>query len=311
MPQQVTLKQSIQCIGKGLHTGKPVTLQLLPAPVGTGIQFHRVDVCGKENCIPAHYTMVTETRLGTTLTNKAGISVATVEHLMAALWGMGIDNVIIEIDGPEVPIMDGSSEPFIFLLECAGLKNQHAERTYLRVLRTIEVHDGESRAVLSPSEEAMPIIDIGIHFNHPAIKAQHARYDFNAMTFKQQLSRARTFGFAHEVDALRKAGLARGGSLENAIVLDEEAILNPEGLRFADEFIRHKALDCLGDVYLAGHYIKGHFSFYKPGHTINNKLMHALFAHKRNYCLEEEQISPPATKRHVPVFMQDAVPAYA
>lgn len=278
---QRTLQHPVTCIGVGLHSGDNVRLSLKPAPADSGIVFIRTDVDAAIAEVPARYDMVSETQLGTTLTNAHGTKACTVEHLMAALWGCGVDNALIELDGPEVPIMDGSSEPFVFLIECAGTVAQNAPRVAIEILRDIEVRDGDSTALLQPGEGFK--LDISIAFDHDSIGKQHDLYDFSQTNFKQALCRARTFGFAHEVEKLRSIGLARGGSLDNAIVLNEEEILNPEGLRYGDEFVRHKALDCVGDYFLACGHIQGIVRTHRPGHCINNALLHAVFADPANY----------------------------
>jgi len=285
MNKQTTLLNSVSCSGVGLHSGSQVNVTLHAAGANTGIIFKRLDVPKEQSLVPARYDLVTETKLGTTIRNAAGVGVSTIEHLMAALWGAGIDNVLITLDGPEVPIMDGSSEPFTFLLECAGMQTLSAPKRILKLLKTVEVREGESVARVSPNREGDEgcVLDIEIEFNHSAINRQVASYDFRDTTFKQSLSRARTFGFEHEVTALRKMGLALGGSLDNAIVVGKEGVLNKEGLRYNDEFVRHKALDCLGDLYLAGVRIDGRFDFIRPGHAINNALLRAIFADETAY----------------------------
>ncbi len=247
-------------------------MRLLPAEVDSGIRFRRVDLPGQPE-VPAHVRYVTDTRLGTTLT-KDGVSIATVEHLMAALSGLGVDNVIIELDAPEVPIMDGSSEPFVFLLECAGLQEQSALRRYLRVMKPVSVELGHSRATLLPHDGLM--MDVTIAFDDTVVARQHAVVDFGAMHFKDALGRARTFGFVHEVEYLQSQGLALGGSLKNAIVVGKETILNQDGLRYQDEFVRHKMLDCVGDLALAGRPILGKLVAERPGHTVNAHLVKCL-----------------------------------
>lgn len=282
MSFQTTLRAPVSCTGIGLHSGAPVILALHPAAAGHGIVFRRLDVDRKISLIPARWDLVNETRLGTTLTNARGVSVATVEHLMAALWGAGVDNALITLDGPEIPIMDGSSEPFMALLAQAGIRALAAPREVIRVVKEVEVSDGASLARVQPygGEDFGCSLDIEIDFPHPAIAHSRAFYDFSEDSFAASLAAARTFGFAHEVAQLRKIGLARGGSLENAIVLGEEGVLNEGGLRFADEFVRHKALDCVGDLFLAGLRIEGHFTFRRPGHAVNNRLLRALMADK-------------------------------
>ncbi len=273
---QTTLAGVVSCFGVGLHTGRNVRLSLHPAEADTGIRFIRMDVEEEKSFIDVHYLNVTETMLGTSLANAHGTSVSTVEHLLAALWGMGVDNVNIVLDGPEVPIMDGSSEPFVFLIECAGIKQLEACRDTVEVLRKITVKEGDSIASIRPFDGFL--LDIEIDYAHRAIHRMRKSYDFRETSFKSMLSRARTFGFAADVQKLQGMGLAQGGSLDNAIVVGDHSVLNVEGLRFSDEFIRHKALDCVGDYFLSGARLRGAVTTYKPGHSINNKLLRALFA---------------------------------
>jgi UDP-3-O-[3-hydroxymyristoyl] N-acetylglucosamine deacetylase len=306
--KQTTLANRVSCVGVGLHSGSHVNLSLLPAAADAGIIFRRLDVAIEHSLVPARHDAVCDTRLGTTITNNHGVTVATIEHLMAALWGAGVDNAIVELDGPEVPIMDGSSEPFTFMIECAGVKPLNASRRMLRVLKTIEVKQGESVASVSPNVEGDEglVLDIEIAYDSRLINRQFARYDFRETSFKQAISRARTFGFEHEVTALRKQGLALGGSLDNAVVVGKDRILNKEGLRYRDEFVRHKALDCLGDLYLSGLRIDGTFAFVRPGHALNNALLRALLADPSAYSLTRAGQMPK------PVFGRAAapVPAY-
>ncbi|MFN7186373.1 MAG: UDP-3-O-acyl-N-acetylglucosamine deacetylase [Alphaproteobacteria bacterium] len=278
---QHTLAAPVSCAGVALHTGDMVDMRILPAAEDTGIVFVRRDLDAGINIIPARYDAVIETTLGTTITNAHGVTVATIEHVMAALWGMGIDNARIEIDGAEVPIMDGSSEPFVFLLECAGRAAQHAPRRVIEVLRPVSVVEKDSTARLLPQDGFT--LDITIDFPHALIARQQAVYDFSQTTFKQALCRARTFGFARDVEKMRSMGLALGGSLHNAVVLGEDGILNEGGLRYRDEFIRHKALDCVGDYFLAGGLLRGLVETTRPGHGVNNALLRALFADPANY----------------------------
>jgi UDP-3-O-[3-hydroxymyristoyl] N-acetylglucosamine deacetylase len=287
MIKQQTLGNPVSCSGIGLHSGRNVRMSVLPALANSGIVFKRLDVPAAQALVAARYDLVSDTRLGTTITNRHGVCVSTIEHLMAALWGAGIDNATVELNGPEVPIMDGSSEPFMFMLECARIIRQNAPRRLLRVLKSVEIKDGESIARVAPNEEGDDgcVIDIEIDYRDTIIHRQRAVYDFREITFKQSLSRARTFGFEHEVAALRSQGLALGGSLENAIVVGKEKILNDDGLRYGDEFLRHKALDCLGDLFLAGTRIDARFTFIRPGHPINNKLLRALLADESAYAL--------------------------
>lgn len=275
---QTTIAGKISCSGIGLHSGQSVQMKLYPAEAGTGIQFVRLDVEEEKSVVAANYLNVTGTMLGTTISNEYGVSVSTIEHLMAALWGMEIDNVIIAIDGAEVPIMDGSSEPFVFLLECAGVKKLGKHRDIIEVTETITVKDGGSTASISPLDGFS--LDISIDYPNTVIPRQQAFYDFSRQSFKNALCRARTFGFATDVEKLQAQGLARGGSLDNAIVISDKAILNEGGLRYNDEFVRHKALDCVGDFFLSGLRIRGAVSTNRPGHSINNKLLLALFANR-------------------------------
>lgn len=273
-----------------------VDMQILPAPENTGIIFVRRDVEEGRNSVPATYDRVTETTLGTTIANEFGVTVSTIEHVMAALWGAGIDNALIEVDGPEVPIMDGSSEPFIFLIDCADRVEQNAAKRVIEVLKPITVQEKESTATLSPAEGF--VLDIAIDFPHKLINRQQAVYDFAITSFKQALCRARTFGFARDVEKMRSMGLALGGSLHNAIVLADDGILNEGGLRYNDEFVRHKALDCVGDYFLAGGMLQGNIETLRPGHGINNKLLRALFSDPSNYRIIEAK-APAKVVPHI------------
>lgn len=298
---QTTLANKVSCKGIGLHSGKQVTMNILPAAADTGIVFKRLDVAAAQALVPARFDLVCETNLGTTIRNEHGVKVSTIEHLMAAIWGVGIDNVVIELSSSEVPIMDGSSEPFVFMLECAGITMLKAPRRILRVLKTIEVYDGDSYARISPNKEGDTgmLLNIEIDFNHTLIGRQTAEYDFREVNFKQVISRARTFGFEHEVTALRSMGLALGGSLDNAIVVGKDKIVNEEGLRYDDEFVRHKALDCVGDLFLAGFRIDGAVKFCRSGHGINNKLLRALFADDSAYVIESEDAVSAVPPSHI------------
>jgi UDP-3-O-[3-hydroxymyristoyl] N-acetylglucosamine deacetylase len=278
---QHTVAAEVSCVGVSLHSGDMVNMAIRPAAAHTGIVFVRKDLETAHNVVHATYDAVVETTLGTTIANKHGVTVSTIEHLMAASWGAGIDNARIELDGPEVPIMDGSSEPFIFLLECAGRVQQRATRRVIELLKEVRVEEGGSVASIKPSEGF--VLEVEIAFNHPLIATQKARYDFSETTFKQSLARARTFGFARDVEKMRSMGLALGGSLHNAIVVGEHDIMNEGGLRYADEFVRHKALDCVGDYFLAGAQLQGEIVTSRPGHGINNKLLRAIFADASNY----------------------------
>lgn len=275
MIKQRTLKQSIKVTGVGLHSGKKVTLTLRPAAVNTGVVYYRTDL-NPPVAFPADAKSVRDTMLCTALVNNDGIRISTVEHLNAALAGLGIDNIIIEVDAPEIPIMDGSASPFVYLLLDAGIEEQNAAKKFIRIKKKIRVEDGDKWAEFEPYNGFR--LDFTIDFNHPAISenVRHYSMDFSAQAFVQQISRARTFGFMKDIEYLQSQGLALGGSLDNAIVLDEYRILNEEGLRFQDELVRHKMLDAIGDLFMSGHNIIGSFKAYKSGHGLNNKLLRAV-----------------------------------
>ncbi len=295
---QTTLAGSVTCSGIGVHSGETVVLTLHPAEADTGIQFVRMDVPEDKSVVRAFYLDVTDTMLGTTITNAHGVSVSTIEHLMAALWGMGVDNAIVTLTGPEVPIMDGSSEPFVFLIECAGVKTLSSHRDTLEVLKKVSIQEGSSTATIRPYDGFA--LDISIEFPHAAIPRQRAVYNFSDQDFRHTLSRARTFGFARDVEMLRARGLARGGSLDNAVVISDEGILNEGGLRYNDEFIRHKALDCVGDFFLTGMRIRGAVTTSRPGHGINNKLLRALLADRSAWRLVTRAfVQPSMAAQHV------------
>jgi len=272
--RQKTLKAAIHCRGVGLHSGAHVNMTLHPAAPGTGIVFRRADLGGVE--IAAHWRNITESTLCTTIGNDAGATLATIEHLMAAFAGLAIDNALIELDGPEVPVMDGSAAPFVFLIECAGIAEQIAPRRGIKVLKPVRVGVNGSSASLAPAEGFR--VSFAIDFASSAIRQQELTYDLDIENFKDEISRARTFGFLDDVERMRQAGLARGGSLENAVVISGDRVLNKEGLRYEDEFVRHKMLDALGDLYLAGGAILGHFHGVRSGHALNHQLVEALFA---------------------------------
>jgi UDP-3-O-[3-hydroxymyristoyl] N-acetylglucosamine deacetylase len=259
-----------------LHTGKKVYLTLRPAPVDTGIIFRRVDLDPVIE-LPAKPEFVGDTRLSTALHN-GDVTISTVEHLMSAFAGLGVDNVYVELTEPEVPIMDGSAGPFVFLIQSAGVVEQKAAKTFLRVCKNVKVEEGDKWAEFKPFEGFK--VAFSIDFDHPIfIKApQHAVVDFSTTSFVKEVSRARTFGFMHDVEALRERGLALGGSQDNAIVMDGFNILNDDGLRYEDEFVKHKILDAIGDLYLLGHPMIGEFSAHKSGHSLNNKLLRTLLA---------------------------------
>ncbi len=274
MLKQRTLKKAISATGVGLHNGEKVTLTLRPAAVNTGIIFKRVDL-PQPNEILASPSAVQDTRMCSAL-EAHGARVATVEHIMSALAGLGIDNIYIEVNASEIPILDGSSGPFIFLLQEAGIAEQAAAKKFIRIKKVVEVIDGDKWVRFDPYHGFK--VDFTIQFNHPVFEdsGSHVKIDFAADSYIKEISRARTFGFMHEVEYLRSNGLARGGSLDNAIVLDEYRVLNVDGLRYNDEFVKHKILDAIGDLYILGHPILGAFSAYKSGHALNNQLIRAL-----------------------------------
>jgi UDP-3-O-[3-hydroxymyristoyl] N-acetylglucosamine deacetylase len=289
---QKTIKAAIQCRGVGLHTGARINLVLHPAAPGTGIVFRRRDLGGVE--IAAHWRNIVDSTLCTTIGNDTGVKIATIEHLMAALAGLEIDNAIVELDGPEVPVMDGSAAPFVFLIECAGVVEQVAPRRGIKVLKPVRVGINGNAASLVPADGFR--LSFAIDFASGAIRQQEVSYDLDVENFKHEISRARTFGFLDEVERMRQAGLARGGSLENAVVISGDRILNKEGLRYDDEFVRHKVLDALGDLYLAGGAILGHFHGVRSGHALNHQLIEALFA-------------DPSAWRPVPLATSDLAPS--
>jgi len=276
---QHTLKSPIGCVGVGVHSGCRVVLTLCPAAANTGIVFRRTDLDNTD--LPARFDFVSDTRLCTVVSDPAdpARSVGTVEHLMAALAGAGIDNARIEVDGPELPILDGSSAPFLFLIDCAGIVSQPARRRRIEVLRPIRVRDGKAFAALLPEAGSDVLeMEMSIDFDAPAIGRQALSLTLNDNSFRDELAEARTFALAEDIARLHAAGLARGGSLDNAVVVDGARVLNPAGLRMADEFVRHKLLDAVGDLALAGAPITGRFVAHRSGHALNNQLLRALFA---------------------------------
>lgn len=276
MVKQRTLKTSVSVTGVGLHSGEKVTLSLRPAPVNSGIVFRRVDVKPVEE-IKARADLVHDTRLSTCM-EQNGVRIATIEHLMSALAGLGIDNAIIEMDGAEVPIMDGSAGTFIFLLQSAGIVEQSAAKKFIRIKKTVEVRQGDKWVRFEPYNGYK--LTFTINFAHPvfANTKQHVTVDLDEHSYIRDISRARTFGFMQDVENMRAQGLALGGSLDNAIVMDEYRVLNADGLRFEDEFVKHKVLDAIGDLYMLGHAVIGAFSGFKSGHALNNALLRELLA---------------------------------
>jgi UDP-3-O-[3-hydroxymyristoyl] N-acetylglucosamine deacetylase len=293
IPQR-TLDHSIRCSGIGLHSGRKIELILHPADENAGISFSRSDL---GVTIPARAEFVTDTRLCTTL-GRDGAHIATVEHLLSALAGLGIDNAHIEVNGPEVPIMDGSSAPFVFLIQCAGIREQSVAKKVLRVLKKVEVTSGNKRCALFPSTGFK--ISYLIDYDHPMLRGRKLSIDFAQQAYTREVSRARTFGFLHEIEALQKSGLALGGSLENAIVLDAFRVINEGGLRYDDECVRHKILDTLGDLCLAGLPVAGTFEGERTGHAMNHRLVTTLLADPSAYRVEELQADEVADTSEAP-----------
>ncbi len=302
MLRQRTLKTAIRATGVGLHTGEKVYMTLRPAVENAGVTFRRVDLDQPVD-IPADATLVGETMLGTTLI-KDGVKVATVEHLMAALAGLGIDNVNVDLSAPEVPIMDGSAGPFVFLLQSAGIEEQNAAKKFIRIKKKIRIEEDDKWAEFTPFNGFK--VNFEIAFNHPVFNklSQSASIDFSSTSFLKEVSRARTFCFLRDVETLRARNLTLGGSMDNAIVLDDYRILNEDGLRYANEFVIHKILDAIGDIYLLGHSLIGEFSAHKSGHDLNNKLLRALLNDQSAW--EEVTFSDP---KKAPISY--AAPAYA
>jgi UDP-3-O-[3-hydroxymyristoyl] N-acetylglucosamine deacetylase len=282
MIKQRTLRNEIKATGVGLHSGQKVFMTLKPAPVDSGIVFRRTDMNPVAE-IHATAENVGETTLSTTLIEN-GAKVSTVEHLLSAMAGLGIDNAIVEVSAPEVPIMDGSAGPFVFLIQSAGIQEQNAPKKFIRIKKELKVEDGDKTARLLPFDGFK--VSFKIDFDHPVFRNRKvdAEIDFSSTSFVKEVSRARTFGFMHEVEYLRSQGLAKGGSFDNAIIVDEYRILNEDGLRYDDEFVKHKILDAIGDLYLLGHSLIGEFSAYKSGHALNNQTLRALL--KQPECWE-------------------------
>jgi UDP-3-O-[3-hydroxymyristoyl] N-acetylglucosamine deacetylase len=276
MLKQRTLKNSIRATGVGLHTGKKVLMVLRPAAANAGISFVRTDL-DTPAVVRARAENVSETTLGTTV-SEGEVKISTVEHLLSAFAGLGIDNAIVELSSGEVPIMDGSAGPFVFLLQSAGIEEQNAAKRFVRILKSVKVEDGDKWARFDPYDGFK--VNFEIEFDHPVFKrrSQVASMEFSTTTFLREVSRARTFGFMRDLEYMRSRNLALGGNLDNAIVLDEYRILNEDGLRYEDEFVKHKILDAIGDLYLLGHSLIGEFSGYKSGHALNNRLLRTLIA---------------------------------
>ncbi len=272
---QRTLKNTIRCTGIGLHGGNKVYLSLRPAPENTGIVFQRIDQGNA--LIPAKVENVVDTKLCSTIANAEGVRVSTVEHLLAAFAGLGVDNAYVDLDNPEVPIMDGSAAPFVFLIQCAGIVEQRVTRKWLRIKKKVTVTHENKKASFHPCNHFR--MSFHIDFDHPLLTEQGVELDVTETTFIKDISRARTFGFLKDLETLRANGLARGGSLDNAIVIGDFRILNEGGLRYEKEFVRHKIIDAIGDLYLLGRPILGHFKGIRSGHAMNNLLLRKLLAH--------------------------------
>ncbi|GAB4473296.1 MAG: UDP-3-O-acyl-N-acetylglucosamine deacetylase [Burkholderiaceae bacterium] len=299
MLKQRTLKQIARTVGIGMHSGTKVHLVLRPAAADTGIVFRRVDVEPAVD-IPASADAVVDTRMATTL-GRGEVRIATVEHLMSALAGLGIDNCYVDVDAPEIPIMDGSAASFVFLIQSAGIVEQNAPKRFIRVLKTVEVRDGDKWVRLEPHFGFK--LRFSIDFSHPAIDAteQDVEVDFAREAYVASVARARTFGFVNEVEALRAAGLGMGGSFENAIVMDEYRVLNVDGLRSGDEFAKHKILDAIGDMYMLGRPLIGAYAAHKSGHALNNRLLRALLADAEAYetvTFDDRSAAPAAFRLH-------------
>jgi UDP-3-O-[3-hydroxymyristoyl] N-acetylglucosamine deacetylase len=293
MIKQRTLKNVIRATGVGLHTGEKVYLTLRPAAADTGIVFRRVDLDPPVE-IEARPENVGDTRLSTTLAN-GDTRISTIEHLLSALAGLGIDNAFIDLSAPEVPIMDGSAGPFVFLIQSAGIEEQKAPKRFIRIKKSVEVRDGDKRARFDPFEGFK--VSFNIDFEHPVFKSkrQGTTIDFSTTSFVKEVSRARTFGFMRDIEQLREQNLALGGTLDNAIVLDDYRVLNEDGLRYEDEFVKHKILDAIGDLYLLGRSLIGAFSGFKSGHALNNRLLRELLADESAWELvvfEDEKVAP-------------------
>ncbi|MFC3024320.1 UDP-3-O-acyl-N-acetylglucosamine deacetylase [Vibrio zhugei] len=294
MIRQRTLKEIVKTTGVGLHSGRKVTLTLRPAAANTGIVYRRTDLNPPVD-FPVDPEAVRDTMLCSALVNDQGIRISTVEHLSAALAGMGIDNIVIEVDAPEIPIMDGSASPFVYLLQQAGIEELNVSKRFIRVKKPIRVEDGDKWAELRPHNGFK--MDFEIEFDHPAIDGdgQHLVFDFSSQGFVKEISRARTFGFMRDIEYLQSQNLCLGGSFDCAIVLDDYRILNEDGLRFSNEFVTHKMLDAIGDLYMCGHSIVGEFRAFKSGHGLNNQVLRALLANQEawEWATYEEEAGAP------------------
>ena len=282
--KQRTLKHSVSATGVGLHSGERVSLTLHPATENTGITFRRTDLSGTQGeIIKLSPYLINDTRLSSTIVTEHGTRVGTIEHIMSALAAYGVDNVLIELNAPEIPIMDGSSLPFIFLLQDAGIVEQNAQKKFLKIKKEVAINDSGKSVKFMPYDGFK--VALTIEFDHPVFNRSSPRFeiDFAGQNYIEEIARARTFGFMQEVELMRQHGLGLGGNLSNAIVIDDVDVLNPEGLRYPDEFVRHKILDAIGDLYIIGHPIIGAFEGYKSGHTINNALLRAVLSDEQSF----------------------------
>jgi len=289
--QQTTITRTVTCCGIGVHSGVRACVTILPAEVNCGVRFVRTDVPAGTGEILAHAEFVSNTQFGTTLTNEHGVSVAVVEHILAVISGLRLDNVVIQINGPEVPIMDGSCSVFHELIMLAGRTMQHQPRRCIRILETIEVHDDVKRASLSPSDSEVLTLSTRIEYDHQHIGVQHMSMQLTPDTFAREIAHARTYGFARDVEMLRSMGLAQGASLNNVVVIGEDGVMNPEGLRIEDEFVRHKTVDAVGDLMLAGAPIFGNYQAVRGGHDLNHKLVSKLLATPSAWCWSDSNLS--------------------
>lgn len=303
MIQQRTLKNVIRATGVGLHTGKKIYLTLRPAPVDSGVIFRRVDLDPPVE-IKANPENVGDTSLSTTLVS-GGVRISTVEHLLSAMAGLGIDNAYVDVSAPEVPIMDGSAGPFVFLVQSSGIIEQNAAKRFIRITKSVKVKEDDKWARFDPFDGFK--VGFMIDFDHPVFKAgpQKAELDFSTTSFVKEISRSRTFGFMRDFEALRSRNLALGGSLDNSIAVDEHRILNEDGLRYEDEFVKHKILDAIGDLYLLGHSLIGAFSGYKSGHALNNKLLRKLVEDTSAW----EEVTFEDGEEKVPIFYSSPISA--
>lgn len=308
MYRQRTIRESVECVGIGLHSGRKISLRVKPAPVDTGIVFSRIDLPGSAP-LQASVENVVDTSFATTI-GKDNVRVSTIEHLMASFAGLGIDNAFVEVDAPEVPIMDGSAAPFLFLLKSGGIKIQDASKRFLVIKKPIKVEEKEGFARLLPSKEFK--VSCSIDFNHPMLKKQSFGMSFSDTLFEKEISRARTFGFLKDVEDLREKGLIKGGSLDSAVVIDDFRVLNSEGLRYKDEFVRHKVLDAIGDISLLGMPVIGHLETCRPGHRLNHELTMAVLANPKSWkVVKVKDKDPKSIRFKIPRFSQlDPSPAH-